>query len=112
MTTDKTKRIRRNHNQALKAQILSECGEPGVSVAKVAMPHGIKADIVHGWRTAARVQSQVASPSETSCVAGFNPLVVEPTGPQSQGVSIELRRGALTDAMPWPLSAVMRELLR
>jgi transposase len=121
MTTDKTKkRIRRNHSPALKAQILSECDVPGASVAKVAMSHGINANIVHGWRKSERVQSQVALPPATSCVAGFIPLAVEPepTGPQAQGVTIELRRGALTVAMTWPLSAtmemaaVMRELLR
>ncbi|MGQ0599480.1 transposase [Aquabacterium sp.] len=121
MTTDKTKkRIRRNHSQALKAQILSECDEPGASVAKVAMSHSINANIVHGWRKAERVQSQVVLPPETSCVGGFIPLTVEPepTGPQAQGVTIELRRGALTVAMTWPLSAtmemaaLMRELLR
>lgn len=70
------------------------------------------------------MQSQVALPSEKTCVAGFIPLAVEPepsrpqAGAQAQGVSIELRRGALTVAMTWPLSAtmemaaVMRELLR
>lgn len=122
MTTDKTKRIRRNHSQALKAQVLRECAVPGASVAKVAMAHGINANIVHGWRKAARSQPPMALPPATSCVAGFIPLAIEPTGAQAgahaQGVAIELRRGALSVAMTWPLSAttemaaLMRELLR
>lgn len=122
MTTDKTKRNRRNHSQALKAQILNECDVPGASVAKVAMSHGINANIVHGWRKATRVQSQVALPSETSGVGGFIPLAIEParsqTSAHEHSVAIELRRGALTVAMTWPLSAatemavLMRELLR
>lgn len=111
MTTDKIKRIRRNHSQALKAQILSECDVPGASVAKVAMSHSINANIVHGWRKSARVPSQEPLPAETSCVTGFIPLVVEPTGSQAgaqgQCVAIELHRGALTVAMTWPLSATM-----
>lgn len=48
------KRVRRNHSAALKAQVLAECAAPGASVAKVAMSHGINANIVHGWRRAAR----------------------------------------------------------
>jgi transposase len=123
MTTDKTKRIRRNHSQALKVQILNECEVPGASVAKVAMSHGINANIVHGWRKAARVQqSQAALPPETSGVGGFIPLAIESarlqTSAHEHGVAIELRRGALTVAMTWPLSAatemaaLMRELLR
>ena len=56
MATDK-KRIRRNHSLALKAQILAECAAPGASVAKVAMAHGINANIVHGWRKLATVGS-------------------------------------------------------
>ncbi len=121
MTTEK-KRIRRIHSQALKAQILSECNVPGASVAKVAMAHGINANIVHGWRKAARVQSQEALPCQVPGDGGFIPLAIEPTGLQcgahAQGVVIELRRGALTVAMTWPLSAtmemaaLMRELLR
>lgn len=122
MTTDKTKRNRRKHSQALKAQILNECDVPGASVAKVAMSHGINANIVHGWRKATRVQSQVALPPETSGVGGFIPLAIEParsqTSAREHSVAIELRRGALTVAMTWPLSAatemaaLMRELLR
>ena len=36
------------------AQILAECELSGVSVAKVALAHGISANIVHGWRKLAR----------------------------------------------------------
>ena len=60
------KRSRRNHSAALKAQILAECAAPGALVAKVAMSHGINANIVHGWRRTARERAArpvVAAPS-------------------------------------------------
>jgi transposase len=42
-------RKRRRYAPELKAQILAECEAPGASVAKVAISHGINANIVHGW---------------------------------------------------------------
>ncbi|WP_343625546.1 transposase [Roseateles puraquae] len=48
------KRRRRGYSRELMAQILAECELSGVSVAKVALAHGISANIVHGWRKLAR----------------------------------------------------------
>ena len=111
MTTDK-KRIRRNHSPALKAQVLAECEVPGTSVAKVAMSHGINANIVHGWRKLAR--ERLVRPATT---AAFVPLAIEPASPPERHIDVELRRGAISMTMSWPLSAAaemtawMRELL-
>ena len=38
-------RKRRRYSSELKAEILAECDAPGASVAKVAMSHGINANI-------------------------------------------------------------------
>lgn len=115
MSTDK-KRLRRNHTPALKAQILAECATPGASVAKVAMAHGINANIVHGWRKQARGQGMapVVAPA-------FMPLAIEAMAPATsvaQHINIEVRRGAVSITTSWPLSALAeltawtRELLR
>jgi transposase len=48
MTSDK--KTRRRYSESKKAQVLAECCEPGASVAKVAMAHGINANVVHRWR--------------------------------------------------------------
>ncbi|WP_374439119.1 transposase [Inhella sp.] len=116
MATDK-KRIRRNHSPALKAQILAPCAAPGASVAKIAMAHGINANIVHGWRKLARDGGQPALP-----VPAFVPVRIEPPATPvptaAQRVEIELRRGPLSVRIDWPLSAAaemsawLRELLR
>jgi len=47
-------RKRRRYSSEFKAEILAECDAPGASVAKVAMSHGINANILHGWRKLAR----------------------------------------------------------
>ena len=113
MDTDK-KRTRRNHSAALKAQILAECVAPGASVAKVAMVHGINANIVHGWRKAARERTAppvVAPPT-------FVPLAIEAESTQDRRIDVHVRRGAVSMTIAWPLSATaqmtvwMRELLR
>jgi transposase-like protein len=52
-------RKRRRYSSELKAQILAECDLPGASVAKVALSHGINANIVHGWRKLARESEPV-----------------------------------------------------
>jgi transposase len=116
VATDK-KRIRRNHSPALKAQILTECAAPGASVARIAMAHGINANIVHGWRKLARDGEQPALPAPA-----FVPVRIEPPSvgapAQAQRIEIELRRGPLSVHIGWPLSSTaemsawLRELLR
>jgi transposase len=108
-------RKRRRYGRELKAQILAECAQPGASVAKVAMVHGINANIVHGWRKLAR--EATAEPVAQQ----FVPVTVAPLGPQpadTRAIDLELRRGGITVKLSWPMSAAMelsgwmRELLR
>jgi transposase len=54
---------RRRYGAKLKAQVLAHCDAPGVSVARVAMSHGINANVVHRWRQLAREgQMELALP--------------------------------------------------
>ena len=116
MTSDKVVR-RRRYGDELKAQVLTECGTPGASVAKVAMGHGINANVVHRWRQLAREGAQVtvAKPSEFVPVAIAAP---QPTTPSRSDIQVELRRGTVTMKVVWPSSAAAdfaawaRELLR
>ena len=119
MTTENKKRIRRNHTAALKAQILAECAAPGASVAKVAMAHGINANIVHGWRKLAREQGVSPVVTATTATTTFVPLTFEtPMPPAPPRIDVEVRRGPVVMSIAWPLSATaemaswMRELLR
>jgi len=116
MASEQTAR-RRRYSREMKAQVLAECEVPGASVAKVAMSHGINANVVHGWRKLARGSSEVA-------VAGtreFVPVAFEVAGVPcagERGIEVEVHRGAVTMKLTWPLSATVdfaawtRELLR
>jgi transposase-like protein len=45
---EETKRVpRRPHSEELKTRVLAECMQQGASVAKVAMSHGLNANLVH-----------------------------------------------------------------
>jgi transposase len=108
---DSKKIVRRRHSAELKAQVLSECAQPGASVARVALSHGINANIVHKWRRLAGVTPLP--------VASFVPLALPaPSCAPPADIRMELRRGATTMTITWPAAAAadcaawMRELLR
>ena len=123
--------LRRRHGAQLKALVLEQCAAPGASVAKVAMSHGLNANIVHGWRKLARERDDAAAvPTPSTAipvkpVAGvpqFVPVLLTPTSsPPTPAllpadIQIELRRGATAVKITWPITAAadcaawMREL--
>jgi transposase-like protein len=57
---------RRRYSAEVKAQVMAECDAPGASVAKVAMAHGINANVVHRWRQQARESGSVVPASPAS----------------------------------------------
>ena len=109
--------LRRRHSAQLKASVLEQCAVPGASVAKVAMSHGLNANIVHGWRELARERDAagvVSTPSlaimPTKPVAGvpqFVPVSLTPTSPlpPPADIQIELRRGATAVKITWRVTA-------
>ena len=114
---DNSRATRRRYSAEFKEQVLAECEAPGASVAKVAMAHGINDNVVHNWRKLAREASAPALPRP----AEFVPVTI-PEAPvhsnEARGIEVELRRGAVTMKITWPLGAAMdcaawmRELLR
>jgi transposase len=65
---------RRVHGAELKAEVLRQCGEPGASIAAVALAHGLNANLVRKWlagrglkRTGLAVQG--AGPHKPASVA-------------------------------------------
>ena len=121
--------LRRRHSAELKTLVLEQCAAPGASVAKVAMSHGVNANIVHGWRKLAREREGAAMspPGPTTLpakaatsVPQFLPVSMAQTTspPAPVDIQIELRRGAAAMKITWPISAAaefsawMRELLR
>ena len=122
--------LRRRHSAQLRALVLEQCAAPAASVAKVAMSHGLNANMVHGWRKLAREHhgAAVSLPipatlpaKPASSVPQFVPvsMVAQTTSPPAPAdIQIELRRGATGMKITWPISAAaecaawMSELLR
>ena len=117
MASDKPAR-RRTYVETLKAQVLAECDAPGTSVAKVALAHGINANVVHRWRQLVRE----GKPSVPAISSGFVPVTLaSPPATESHAsadIQVELRRCAIAMTINWPTSAAAefaawtRELLR
>jgi transposase len=97
-----------------------------MSVAQVAMSHGINDNVVHRWRQLARRQegtAQRATPGAQPPAlqpASFVPLALPaPDAPEVKTeVRLEIKRGAVTVGLAWPqqelgeLAGFVRELLR
>ena len=124
--------LRRRHSAELRALVLEQCGAPRASVAKVAMSHGLNANLVHGWRKFARELDIAAfRPAPSAVAVSAKPAASMPQfvpvrlthatptpAPVSADIQIELRRGATAVKITWPVAvaadcaAWMRELLR
>jgi transposase len=96
---------RRRHAAELKARVLAACDEPGASVAAIAHAYDLNANLVHKWRRG------VAPPaaSRAGRAAGeFIALALpsrEAVSAMPADIRIELRRGATSVAVSWPLAA-------
>jgi transposase len=115
------RRRRRLHSDDFKAGAVAACMQPGVSMAAVAMAHGINANLLRRW-----VRAEEMSPADEAAKApalpappapSFVPMQLPSSG-CAPGIRIELRRGATSIAVTWPsesaaeCAAWMRELLR
>ena len=106
MASEKTAtrpRTRRSYRDEFKAQVMAECEEPGASVAKVAMSHGINDNVVHRWRQLAREGRRPVAVSRSE----FVPIALTTTGASVSGhdIRVEIRRGVTAITVSWPLSA-------
>ncbi len=111
---------RRRHSASLKMQVVAECDVPGASVARVAMAHGVNANLVHKWRREQQARSggtaagrpvhrSAARPPEPSSalrppiVPTFVPMAMPVTA--SSDIRVEIRRGGNVIHVSWPTVA-------
>ena len=85
-------------------------------MAKVAMSHGINANVVHRWRQLAR-EGLPGVPARTGEFVPVS-LAAAPSPNGTRDIHIQVRRGSTAMTISWPVSAAadlgawMRELLR
>jgi transposase len=117
---------RRRYSAELKERVVAECDAPGASVAKVAMSHGLNANVVHGWRQQSRQACGIpairpnvgAAPMPVTFmpIALPEPSTLSPVA--APDIRIEIKRGATTLSLRWPSAAAndcgewLREWLR
>lgn len=118
------RRRRRLHSDEFKANAVSSCMQPGMSMAAVAMANGINANLLRRWvreaelsRSAAQPDALVPTGSPSPAPPRFVPMQLPATSAACD-IRIELRRGTTSITMTWPADAAaecaawMRELLR
>ena len=120
-------RGRRRHSDEFKAQVVQACRQPGVSIASVALSHGLNANLLRRWMiqrsaAAASFVAPVATTPLSVRVAGdegkFLPVTLAASQPPAADIRIEVRRGPTAVSVSWPVqeagacAAWLREWLR
>jgi len=114
------RRRRRRHTDEFKANVVTACSRPGVSIASVALANGINANLLRRWieQGGQRLPDPVDLPRDQA-KAAFVPVQIDAAQSMpAQDIRIELKRGATTVIVNWPCSAAgasaawLREILR
>lgn len=118
---------RRRYSDEFKASVIAQCMRPGVSVARIALEHGMNANLLRRWVTnAERVAgSGGALAVGPALLQGVDPaghqfvsVPIETGSPAMVPIEVELHRGPLRVKVKWPAGAStecgtwLRELLR
>ncbi len=120
MEQEPGRRRRRTHSAEFKAEAVTACRKPGVSIAAAALQRSINANLLRRWVVEAEraeatgvVAPRALAPPTESFVA----VPIRPAAP-STPIRVEVRRGSLTVSVQWPSSAMhecaiwLREVLK
>jgi transposase len=122
VSTSEGGRKRRRHSAEFKAKVVAACRQPGVSMAAVALAHGLNANLLRRWvveaQQATRSPLAATALEDRAAAPAFVPLPLPVrSSPPAEPIRIELVRGGATIRVQWPLSAAaqcaawLRELL-
>jgi len=114
----------RTYTPQFKAELVAQCQLPGASIAALATGHGMNANVLHRWLKEHALQGrhQLVKPTvNPACTAtgargALSPPPGNPPGfipvklgavvhePKPSELKVELRKGALSMSITWPLS--------
>jgi transposase len=101
-------RRRQTHSAEFKARLVATCLQPGVSVALIARTNGVNANLLHRWVAEHRARSPEKRLMPEPGI-GEQFLQLPLASPRSvappSDIRIELRRGATTVNLSWPIQA-------
>ena len=103
-----TKKVtRRKHSKEFRAEVIQACREPRASVAAIALRSGLNANVVYRWlREDAGVDAAAGSLAVMGGCPGAEFIAVQlppPAAAQSTAIRLEMRRGASSVTVSWPL---------
>jgi transposase-like protein len=99
-----------------KAWVIEQCSRPGASVAAVALANGLNANLLRRWIV--KGGPSAPAPAIAAPMTNFVPVALPAQVAPEGDIRIELRRGAVSVNVAWPLAAAgecaawMRELLK
>ena len=111
MEIQKPSRRRRYHPEAFKQAVIEACGEPGASVAGIAMANGVNANQVRRWMRERSIevpkqrQSMPMAQPVPALAPEFVQLPLAPAQAASRDIRIEIRRGNTAINVDWPVQA-------
>jgi transposase len=109
---EETKRVaRRKHSAQFRAEVLQTCRQADASVAAIALRNGLNANVVYRWlREDSRcLDAGAGSQTAVSTRRGAKFIAVQlpaaAVAAASTDIRIEVRRGASSVTLNWPLQA-------
>ena len=105
------RRRRRRHSAEFKAAVVAECRKPGVSMAAVALEHGLNATMLRKWvkDCESKLVAPTGTPAHVPEAAQIPPTKFIPLAlpaPAVDGeIQIELQRAGTTVKIVWPAGA-------
>lgn len=112
------RRRRRLHSDEFKADAVAAASQAGMSMASVALARGINANLLRRWVREAELPQAVVTAQPAAAASTFVPVRMPEPVEQPTAIRIDVRRGATTITVSWPMAAAaecagwMRELLR
>jgi transposase len=106
------RRRRRRYSAEFKAEAVTACLQPGVSMAAVAMSRSLNANLLRRWVVEAERAAEAPQgnplpkalppPPDTQ---RFIPVAIERSAHTDPRIRVEIRRGATVVSVEWPPSA-------
>lgn len=116
------RRRRRTHSAEFKAEAVAACRKPNASIAGCALERSINANLLRRWVVEAERADPVPLVTAKAATAlpteSFVPVALPVKRADDAPICIEVRRGALTVSVQWPVSAMhecatwLREVLK
>ena len=108
------RRRRRRHSAEFKAELVASCQQPGVSLAAIAVDHGINSNLLRRWvieyERLGHHELAEASPVQRDVAAQFVALALPTsraapaTRTDADKIVIDLQRNGFTASVRWPVA--------